>query len=248
MIAGNGLIYQATDEHSLNAALYPTEDLWCINATTGKAVWYCQGVDSGEILADGRLVSYDYCDGYVYCWGPGLTATTVTASAGSGNVVTIQGTVTDQSPGQTCLGIPAAGTPAVSDASMDQWTAYLYQQQAEPMNATGVPVALTYTDPNNNTYAMGTTATDLTGHYAYKFNPTIPGLYTVTATFAGSNSYYSSSEETSFTYASPAATAAPTVTPTSVADMYFVPAIAGIIILIVIVLIVVVLLMLRKRP
>jgi len=250
MASGNGLIYQATDEHSTDAALYPTEDLWCINATTGTTVWCCQGIDSGEILADGSLVTYDYSDGYVYCFGQGLTATTVAATAGSGNVITIQGTVTDQSPGQTCLGIPATGTPAVSDASMNQWMAYLYQQQPEPMNATGVPVTLTYTDPNNNTYTMGTTTSDLTGHFAYEFTPAIPGSYTVTATFCGSNSYYSSSDETSFTYAPlvAAATTAPTVTPTSVADMYFVPAIAGLFVLIIIVLAVVVIQMLRKRP
>ena len=115
LIAGNGLIYQATDEHSTNAALYPTENLWCINATTGNTVWYCQGIDSGEILADGRLVSYDYSDGYVYCWGQGLTATTIAATPAinSNTQVLITGTVTDQSARPNMPRDTRKGTPAI---------------------------------------------------------------------------------------------------------------------------------------
>ena len=143
----------------------------------------------------------------------GPTATTVSANPGLGNsAITIQGTVTDQSPGMTTLGIPAKGTPAISDASMTQWMEYLYMQYPEPTNATGVPVTLTYTDPNNNTYTMGTTTSDINGHYSYDFTPTIPGLYQVTATFCGSNSYYTSSAAAAFTYA-PTATVAPTASP-----------------------------------
>ena len=108
----------------------------------------------------------------------------------------IQGTVTDQSPGQTCLGIPAAGTPAISDASMSDWMAYLYMQQPKPTNATGVPVTLSVFDPNNNTYAIGTTTSDVNGHFGLMWTPPVPGYYTITATFAGSNSYYGSTAET----------------------------------------------------
>jgi hypothetical protein len=125
---------------------------------------------------------------------------------------------------------------------------YLYQQQPEPTTATGVPVTLSYTDPNGNTYSMGTTTSDITGHYSYAFTPTIPGKYTITATFGGTNSYFSSTAETPYLFDKPATTAAPTATPTSVADMYFVPAIAGLFVLIIVGLIVLALLMLRKRP
>ena len=59
-----------------------------------------------------------------------------------GSPVTIRGTVSDQSAGQTCLGIPAKGSPAISDASMSSWMEYLYQQKPQPANATGVPVTL----------------------------------------------------------------------------------------------------------
>jgi hypothetical protein len=126
---------------------------------------------------------------------------------------------------------------------------YLYMQSPEPTNATGVPVTLSYIDPNNNCYTIGTTTTDINGQYAYTFTPDVPGTYTIIATFGGSNSYFSSSGQTHMTFVSPpAATAAPTPTPTSVADMYFVPAIAGLFVLIIIVAIVLALLMLRKRP
>ena len=63
--------------------------------------------------------------------------------------------------------------------------------------------------------------------------------YQITATFAGSHAYGSSFGETYLTAISaPAPTAAPTATPTSVADIYFVPAIAGLFVLIIIVAIV----------
>jgi hypothetical protein len=131
---------------------------------------------------------------------------------------------------------------------MEKWMEYLYEQQAEPLNATGVPVTLMYVDANNNIGTIGTTTSDITGHYTYTFTPTIPGIYTIIATFGGSNSYSSSSAQTSILAASATTTAAPTATPISVADMYFVPAIAGIFVAIIVVAIVLALLMLRKKP
>ena len=75
------------------------------------------------------------------------------------------------------------------------------------------------------------------------------GKYTVIATFAGSESYYPSSSETSFAVDPAAPTAAPTATPTtSAADLYFVPATAGLFVAIVIVVALLVILLLRKRP
>ena len=244
--------------HSHLEPLFGGAALLCINATTGQELWNVTGwfasgagsSQSGLVIADGEIVGYNGYDGQIYAFGQGLSATTVATSLciNNPNQVLITGAVTDQSPGQTCLGIPAAGTPAISDASMSQWMAYLYMQQPEPTNATGVPVTLSYIDPNGNYYYIGNTTSDITGHYLYTFTPTVPGTYRITATFGGSNSYYSSSAETFFDYAQPATTAAPTATPTSIADMYFVPAIAGLFVLIIIVLIVVVLQMLRKRP
>ena len=145
--------------------------------------------------------------------------------------------------------IPAAGTPAISDASMTQWMEYLYMQQPEPMNATGVPVTLTDIDPNGNTYTIGTTTSNIAGQYSYAFTPTVPGTYTIIATFGGSNSYYSSTAQTTMLWNTPAAaTAAPTATPTSVANLYFVPAVIAIIVVIIIGFALLAILSLRKRP
>jgi hypothetical protein len=202
--------------------------------------------------ANGVLVGYDGYDNQMYAFGTGLSATTVSAPQTEielGTTALIQGTVTDQSPGQTCLGIPAAGTPAIADAYMSNWMAYLYKSQPEPMNATGVPVTLSYTDSNNNTFVMGQTTSDINGQYTYAFTPTIAGTYTINSVFGGSASYYTSSAQTHLYVGQiehPTTTPTPT-TSTSVADTYFVPAIAGLFVLIIIVLIAVVLLIVRKR-
>jgi hypothetical protein len=166
------------------------------------------------------MLAYSVYDAQIHAYGTGRSATTVTApdvAIPQGNQVLIQGTVTDQSPGQTCLGIPAAGTPAISDASMSDWMAYLYHQQPKPTNATGVPVKLTAIDPNNNWQNIGTVTSDAKGNYAIAWTPPVPGMYTVTATFAGSNSYYASEAGTSFIIstspsAKPVVTEAPTQT------------------------------------
>ncbi len=82
------------------------------------------------------------------------------------------------------------------------------------------------------------------------WTPNISGNYTVIATFHGTNGYYPSYSETTFVVAEPHATIAP-ASPTpapSAADLYFVPAIAGLFVLIIIVAIVLAMLMLRKRP
>ena len=154
----------------------------------------------------------------------------------------MQGTVTDQSPG-------ALGTPAIADSDQEAWMEYLYMQQPMPFNVTGVPVSLDAYDPNGNLVHIGTATSDGSGHFSYIFTPQVPGKYTIVASFAGSDSYGSSAAETALVVAqSPTATSGPTATPTSVADMYFVPAIAALFVLIIVVAIVLALLMLRKKP
>jgi outer membrane protein assembly factor BamB len=247
----DGKIYVGTC-HGLVPPMFRGAQLYCLNATTGKELWSIdQWCGNTIAIADGSLVTLNGYDNQIYCFGPGQSATTVTTSPGinTNTQVLIKGTVTDQSPGQTCLGIPAAGTPAISDASMTQWMEYLYMQQPEPMNATGVPVTLTDIDPNGNTYTIGTTTSNIAGQYSYAFTPTVPGTYTIIATFGGSNSYYSSTAQTTMLWNTPAAaTAAPTATPTSVANLYFVPAVIAIIVVIIIGFALLAILSLRKRP
>ena len=126
---------------------------------------------------------------------------------------------------------------------------YVYMQKPKPTNATGVPVTVDVIDANGNYRSIGTVTSDSSGAFSLQWTPDIPGKYTVIATFAGSESYWPSSSETSFAVDSAAPTPTPTTVPAqSAADMYFVPAVAGIIVAIIIVGAVLALLMLRKRP
>jgi outer membrane protein assembly factor BamB len=247
----DGVFYVETG-HDYGPPLFSGAKIYALNASTGQPIWDILNFASGSSLpiAYGYMLSFNAYDNRVYCYGKGQTATTVETSPviNSATQIQISGTVTDQSPGNTCLGIPAAGTPAVSDASMSRWMEYLYMQSPKPTNATGVPVTLSYIDSNNNYYTIGTTTSDVNGQFTYVFTPTIEGPYTIIATFEGSNSYFSSSAQTHVTYMNPA-TAAPTPTaqPPSMADQYFLP--MSVIILVAIVIIGAVLaLMVRKRP
>jgi hypothetical protein len=165
------------------------------------------------------MVWFNGYDDQIYAYGKGLSATTVTASpkiSVRGDSVLVEGTVTDQSPGQTCMGIPAAGTPAIADDSMSAWMEYLYQQQPMPTNATGVEVTLDTIDPNGNFVHIDTVTSDTSGMFKKMWTPEVPGEYTVIATFAGSESYYSSYVETAIGVQEAAAatpTPAPTVLP-----------------------------------
>jgi len=120
-------------------------------------------------------------------------------------------------------------------------------QKPRPTNATGVDVVISVVDPNNNCYEIGTITGDSDGFFKLAFDPLVPGEYTVYASFEGSNSYWPSHAVTSvFVEEAPAATAAPTPMPASVADMYFVPVSIGMIVAILVVLALLVLLLRRR--
>jgi hypothetical protein len=133
---------------------------------------------------------------------------------------------------------------------MQAWMGYVYQQQAEPTDFTGVQVTLSVTDSNHNHYVIGTATTDESGFYTLTWTPIISGNFTVYANFAGTKGYWPSSAETSF-YASPATpTASPY--PTPVAGLASTGSlelgIAAVIIVIVIIGVVLAILTVRKRP
>jgi hypothetical protein len=203
-------------------------------------------------LADGYLLMPNAFDNQLYCFGKGLSATTLSAPETTqtmGTSILLKGTVTDQSPGQTAQGIPAKGTPAISDESMTAWMEYLYMQQPMPTNATGVEVVVEVLDPNNNYYEVGRTTSDASGFYSLVFTPEVSGKYTIVARFAGSESYFSSSAETALNVAdAPAPTTAPSTAPVSSADQYILPGIIGIIIAIAVVGIILGFLVTKKRP
>ena len=253
-VVADGKVYAASNEHSPNADLYPNERLYAINASTGTTIWSIEGLMPAPIVAYNTLVTYNCYDGKLYAFSKGQTAMTITAPTVpsiAGSSVLIQGTITDQSPGQTAFNMPAAGTPAISDDSMTAWMQYQYMQQPKPTNASGVTMTLTALDPNGNTIQIGTTTSDSLGNFAYSWQaPPVPGLYRVIANFAGTESYYSSNAGTSFTIAESPPTPTPAQANTidqSTTQMYIVGGVVAIIIAIAIVGAVVVM-MVRKRP
>jgi hypothetical protein len=198
----DGKVY-VTGGHTYSPPLFRNSKTWCLNATTGEVIWQTSFfVDANQataVIADGYLVNINGYDNQLYAFGKGLSATTVSTPdtvVPLGTPVLIKGTVTDQSPGKTCLGIPASGTPAISDNSMTAWMEYLYMQQPKPNNATGVNVKLTAVDPNGNSQDIGTAKSDAMGLFKTMWTPPVAGAYTIVATFEGTNSYYSSSAAT----------------------------------------------------
>jgi outer membrane protein assembly factor BamB len=258
----DGKIYLFTNEHSPNTPQYKGALVRCVNATTGAEIWTLLGwgeggsfVSASGAVADGFYTYLNTYDMQIYTVGKGPSSTTVQApmtSITAGDSVIIQGTVMDVSAGtkqdQQAADFPN-GVPAVSDASMSDWMAYVYMQKPKPTNATGVSVSIDAIDPNNNCIHMGDATSDASGNFGFTWvPPDVPGQYTIVATFAGSGSYWSSSAETyAVVTAAPQPTAAPTPMPASNTDTYVTAFGIGIIIAIVVVGAVLVL-MLRKRP
>ena len=259
-VIADGKVYLDTTEHSPNSPLYKGAQYRCINATDGTELWtildYGNQMYGGQAaVADGYLTTLNSYDSQIYCFGKGPSAMTVdapTAAVQLGQSLVIRGTVTDIAAGtkQTeQAGRFPNGVPAVSDESQGAWMEYVYMQKPRPMDTVGVPVTISVVDANGNYRDIGTATSNADGFYAMNWMPDIEGQYTVYASFAGSESYWPSHAVTSFAVDPAPATPSPTEAPlSSMADAYFVPAVAGIIIAIAIVGIVLALLLLRKRP
>jgi len=246
-------VYVATGEHSPNTPMWRGGGIYAVDAHTGIGVWNISGWWQNPAIADGYLVAFNNYDGRVYCIGKGPTATSVLIQDDvitHGDSVLVKGMVTDESPGakeSAQVARFANGVPAISDEDMSPWMEYLYMQQPKPTDICGVEVVISVLDPNNNCYEVGRTTSDANGVYKLAFEPLVPGEYSVITTFEGSESYWSSQAATAINVEeAPAATAEPTPPPASVADMYLIPSVAGIIVAIVVVGIVLIL-MLRKR-
>jgi outer membrane protein assembly factor BamB len=269
----DGKLYLDSSEHSPTQPLWRGSDLRCVNASDGTEIWkilhWGAGMAAGTdiFIADGRLLSLDSYDNYLYCYGQGSSGTTVSApqtDISLGNSVTLTGTVTDQTPSGKLnenYAVPSLtqaqgvgqdfvlkGTPAVSEGSMQAWMEYMFKQQAKPTNATGVPVSLDAYDPNGNYIHIGDTTSDITGTYGFDWTPQIPGTYQIIATFHGSTSYGASSAQTYMSVSNAAPTTSPypeiTLPPTET----YVLAAAIAIILTIVIGFEVKILVLRKRP
>ena len=222
---GNDVVYLVTTEHTIETPLFKGSLARAVNATTGAEIWTVSGY-TGEFgtmsyaIADGYATWFNGLDNQIYVVGRGPSATTVDApmtAIPQGSSLVIRGTVTDIASGTTQTQQAAnfpSGVPVVSDASMKDWMGYVYMQKPCPANAVGVPVTLSVFDPNNNTYNIGTTTSDADGTFAFAWTPPVPGLYKVTATFAGTNGYWGSHAVTSVLVSEPAAAPEVVVTPT----------------------------------
>jgi outer membrane protein assembly factor BamB len=257
----NGVVYTATDEHTVPNPIYKGATYRAINATTGAEIWVLSGYPSewatagtAWATADGYLTCMNGYDQQIYSIGRGPSALTVTApdlSAAMGQPVVIKGTVIDVSAGtkqsQQAARFPN-GVPVASDKSMQDWMGYIYQQRPFPTNFTGVQVTIDVVDANGNYRNIGTATTDYTGAYSLVWTPDIPGAYNVVATFHGTNGYWPSTATTAFNVMETQATATPTTgtAAPSLADLYILP--IGIAILIAVIVVgIAIMAMLRRR-
>jgi len=264
---GNGVVYLVTTEHTIETPLYKGSLHRAINATTGEEIWTLSAY-TGEFftnsyaIADGYATWFNGLDNQIYVVGRGPSATTVSAPQAGitlGNSLVINGRVTDLAAGKlvdTSFGTQQNGeqarfpngVPVSSDESMGDWMGYVYQQKPLPTSFTGVDVTLNVIDSNGNYRTIGIVKTDASGSYSLQWKPDIEGKYTVIASFAGNNGYWPSYSETSFAVDPAPATPTPTPAPVqSMADLYFIPAIAGLFVAIIVVGLMTVL-VLRKRP
>ena len=104
-----------------------------------------------------------------------------------------------------------------------------------PTDATGVPVTVTVLDSNGNYRTIGTTTSDSLGAYSFSWVPDIAGKYTVYVTFAGSKAYYGSTAANSFVVDEPQQPQHQQHLQQSTADLYFIPAIAGLLVAIIVI-------------
>ena len=247
-IGADGILYYSSSTEYQLMPRTRFQHLIAIDEITGKYLWTLPIGIAPRALAEGYLLGEDIDNGIQYVIGKGKTSMTVTApDAGIelGRSVMITGTVMDQSPGKL-------NTPAVSDSDMSEWMNYLYGQNAtllnNPPSPHGVPVTISVIDANGNEREIGKTTTNSNGFFKLNWTPDIQGEYIVYASFAGSESYWSSSALAAFAIEAPHATQVPENQGQSAADMYFVPAVAGIIVSIFIVGAILAILLLRKRP
>ncbi len=187
-IVAGGVVYCGVGEHSPTNPLFRGGKLFALDMNTGDKLWEMNGWMSVQAIADGYLLAQNLYDNRIYCIGKGPSATEVSASSEvvvEGSSVLIKGMVTDQSSGQP-------DTPAISDADMNAYMAFVHQQQPCPATLTGVPVKLQAIDANGTTTDLGTVTSDSYGIFKKLWAPTATGEYTIVATFEGTNSYGSS--------------------------------------------------------
>jgi len=205
MRVADGMVYAYNCEHTTT---FPRTRGWstvAVNATTGDEIWsiamsgnaaFGNNPDIGAV-ADGYMVE-ETALGHFVVYGKGKSATTVTTPdtvMPLGNGIVIKGTVLDQSPAQP-------NTPCVAKESMTLEMEYLHLQMPiggiwNNETIVGVPVSLTAIDENGSVTDLGTVMTNgYYGTFQKAWTPPVQGTYQIIASFAGTESYGSSSAAT----------------------------------------------------
>jgi hypothetical protein len=191
----DGKLYAYSQKHSPEQPFYRGAPTVCIDVFTGDELWSI-GMNGGVFLRRGGIVVADgymtlsEWNGVMYTFGPGLSETTVAASS-VGQSVLVTGSVLDLSPAQP-------GAQCVSKESMAALMEQIHLQAPvggffSDVMLIGVPVLLTVTDSNGNSYEIDTVTSDgYSGTFSYEWTPERAGKYTITATFMGDESYDSS--------------------------------------------------------
>jgi len=194
----DGKVYAWNTEHTPSAPITRGWKIYCIDVNTGKLIWKCGTPGSPGAIADGYLTVASTYDGYMYVYGKGKSATTVSAPETTvplGTPVLIKGTVLDQSPAQP-------DTPCVSKDSMTLQMEYLHNQQPitgiwQNETITGVPVILTAISEDLDVIDLGTVTTNgYYGTFSHAWTPPEEGVYTIMVSFNGDDSYGSSTAAT----------------------------------------------------
>jgi hypothetical protein len=213
-IADGKIIASTGDSHGVPQ--FRGAKLYVVDAFSGEEVWSINGYYQTTMpVADGYIVAFNAYDNLIYAFGKGPSATTVTApdtTVPLGEEVLIQGTVTDESAGTEQLEQASRfpnGVPAIADECMSEWMEYLYMQQPCPESYTGVAVKLEAFGEDGSYVDIGYVTSDPYGNFMAAWTPPDEGLYTVMATFAGSDSYWSSYAATGLSVGPAAAPSVP---------------------------------------
>jgi len=200
----DGKIYYGHSEHSPVDPKPRGAPFVCLNVTNGEEIWRIDGAfrvtDWGglSVIGDSIIATYNSYDQRVYAIGRGPSAITVETpltSIPKGDSITIQGRITDISPGTRSDAIMMRfpnGVPAVADEVMSEWMKYVYMQFPMPSNVEGVEVILEAVDPTGHYFVIDKVMSDGAGMFKKMWKPETEGEYTIIARFAGSKSYWPS--------------------------------------------------------
>jgi len=265
-VIADGKVFAYTGEHTASEPIARGWSICAVNMTDGTKVWDMAGSMTPGAAADGYFTAANSMDGYTYYFGPGPSATTVSApdtAVSLGTAITVKGTVMDMSPGDQgpetnpvapINSVSKPGTiPCVDRDSMTTQMNYVYM--GRPIDGilhnetiTGVPVTLTAIGSDGSVYDIGTTTTNgYYGTFAMAWTAPKEGTYTITANFVGTGDYGSSSAGTSVTIGPAPAETPPVEIPTPVDYSTMLYGIMAAVVIAIVLALVAILLLFRKH-